>query len=127
MIEGLFSSSNYVMSKKLLDVADVRHQALGGNIANAETPGYKRVDLDRNFEMRLREKIKHGDAEGVSVMKPAMFTDKKTKSMRADGNNVQIDQEMLKLNRNALEWEFHTQFVSSNLKRLESAIRGRPA
>ena len=39
MIESLFSSKNYQASKKLLDAATLRHEALATNLANVETPG----------------------------------------------------------------------------------------
>ena len=50
MIENLYSANNYILSKKMLDASHIRHEALSNNIANAETPGYKRRDLPVTFE-----------------------------------------------------------------------------
>ena len=43
MIDQIYDRENYILAKKLLDVSHARHEALSGNLANAETPGYKRV------------------------------------------------------------------------------------
>jgi flagellar basal-body rod protein FlgB len=45
MIEALFNQPNYLAAKKTLDAVVLRQQAIANNIANLETPGYKRVDL----------------------------------------------------------------------------------
>ena len=46
MIEALFESKNYQASKKLMDMTVLRQEAIAANLANAQTPGYKRVDVD---------------------------------------------------------------------------------
>ena len=45
MIEALFNQPNYQATKKLLDVSVLRHEALASNLANLETPNYKRIDV----------------------------------------------------------------------------------
>jgi flagellar basal-body rod protein FlgB len=42
-----------------------------------------------------------------------------------DGNTVQIDEEMLAMNRNALNYEYLTGAVGGSIKELNKAIRGR--
>ena len=49
MIQSLFNQSNYVVTKKLLDATVLRHQAIAGNLANVETPNYKRIDVAPSF------------------------------------------------------------------------------
>jgi len=43
MIDGLFNQTNYVAAKKMLDATALRHEAIASNLANLETPRYKRV------------------------------------------------------------------------------------
>ena len=61
MLENLYTSNNYVLSKKMLDASHIRHEALSNNIANVETPNYKRRDLPATFEKELNEAVERGD------------------------------------------------------------------
>ena len=126
MIESLFASSNYQASKLLMDVTATRHQALAGNLANVETPGFKRVDIDPSFQASLNASIRAGEAESIKQMgAPDLSEVEGLKATRSDGNNVSLDKELMYLNENALEYAAMGQFVSSSLSRLKMAITGR--
>ena len=56
---------------------------------------------------------------------PRIVEDASARSVRPDGNSVEIERELLALNRNAVEHNFLTEIVSSNLKQLKTAITGR--
>jgi flagellar basal-body rod protein FlgB len=127
MVESLFQSDNYSVVKKLLDVAAMRHEALASNIANVETPGYKRVDLNKTFEAELRADLRAGDARAATRLQPALAEDSTAISSRADGNNVQLDRELLAMTGNSTNFDVLTQFASSSLKQLRTAIIGRTA
>ena len=124
MIEKLFSSDNYAMSKTMLDVAATRHEALAANIANAETPGYRRVDVAKTFLQELQNNFKAGEP-GAPVGKTLIERDAAARSTRADGNNVELDSELLKLGSNEMQYEALADFVSGSLARLKTAITGR--
>ena len=51
ILDNLYSQENYLISKKLLDATHLRHEALSNNLANVETPGFKRRDLQRIFQL----------------------------------------------------------------------------
>jgi flagellar basal-body rod protein FlgB len=123
MIEQLFSSANYQASKQLLDVAARRHEALATNLANVETPGYKRVDFPKNFAHELSARIRAGQARHVEI--PEMVEDTTTSSIRKDGNNVDVDKEMMALSKNAAEFDVLAEMVSGSIKQLRLAITGR--
>jgi flagellar basal-body rod protein FlgB len=123
MVEGIFSSENYVMAKRLLDAAALRHEALTANLANIETPGYKRVDIAPEFAAQLDAAAGRNDVAALKNLSPKLAEDRLTASVRPDGNNVSLDRELIEVNRNSTEYEFLTQFLSSNIRRLESAIR----
>ena len=57
MIEALFESTNYQASKKLMDMTVLRQEAIAANLANAQTPGYKRVDVDGDFESAFKDAL----------------------------------------------------------------------
>ena len=85
---------------KAADASWTRESVLANNIANVDTPGYKRQDLD--FESTLREELgrcKHesldkkiGNAD-LNKLNPSIYTDLSNYSYRLDGNNVDIDTE----------------------------------
>ena len=124
MIESLFSSPNLDATKKMLEVAVARHEALAGNIANVETPQYKRVDLSKTFATQLKSELARG-GEGLSKLKPVLAPDDSATVRRSDGNTVQIDQELLEMAGNTTNIEVLTQFVSGSLKQLRTAVTGR--
>lgn len=123
VIEQLFSSSGYQATKQLLDVAARRHEALATNLANVETPGYKRVDFPKDFARELASRIRAGEARSIEI--PKLVEDLTSTSQRKDGNNVDVDREMMALSKNAAEYDMLTEFVSGSIKRLRLAITGR--
>lgn len=125
MIDDLMQRENYVLAKKLLDVSHARQQALASNLANVETPGYKRVDIDTSFEAQLRKVAESDDVKSISELQFRTVTDFQAPSVRADGNNVQIDQEMLRMQKNAVQYEFLANYTANSLNRLKTAISGR--
>lgn len=129
MIDALFTSENYNISKKMMDISDLRHKALAANISNAETPGYKRIDIDKTFEAKFLDAIKADEIDVKRLrnwdMGDILQKDRDTESKRQDGNNVELDTELVRMNRNAMEFEFHTKYLSDSIKSLNKAIRGR--
>lgn len=125
MIEALFSDGNYVAQKKLLDATVLRHEALAANIANVETPGYKRVDLPKTFNDEFAARLRAGDAQTISM--PTLSEDADSVSQRPDGNNVDLDKELLVMSGNSMQFETLGEFVSASLRQLRLAITGRQA
>ena len=62
MIEALFSQPNYLAAKKTLDAVVLRQEAIANNIANLETPGYKRIDVSASFNEQLQTALTKEDA-----------------------------------------------------------------
>ena len=126
MIDPIFQTDNYQLARKLLDAATLRHEAIATNIANAETPGFRRLDLAPDFATELKARISAGGfAQSADTIRPHLAQDPTARSMRPDGNTVEIEHELLAMNRNVAEHEFVTEIVSSTLKQLRLAISGR--
>src|SRR5271163_4632192 len=125
MIDALFGDSVYVASKKLLDVNVMRHEAIASNLANVETPNYKRLDVSPSFESQLREAVAGQSSTEIANLQPSLAVDTGAISGRSDGNTVQLETEMLKLNQNTVENTLETQLVSASLARLRLAITGK--
>jgi flagellar basal-body rod protein FlgB len=125
MIDGIFADSGYVAAKKMLDVSLLRHQAIASNLANVETPNYKRLDVSASFEAQLRQAVAGQNSSEIASLQPSLAVDTTAISGRSDGNTVQLETEMLKLNTNTVENTLETQLVSGSLAKLRLAITGR--
>jgi flagellar basal-body rod protein FlgB len=60
-----------------------------------------------------------------SELNPQLAEDLTARSMRPDGNTVEIERELLAMNHNAVQHEFLSELVSGNIKQLKMAITGR--
>lgn len=98
---------------KAADAAWKRNEVIANNIANAETPGYKRQDL--NFEGELKKALGQSrynrsvDAKVGSLklkrLNPRTYTDYTAYSYRVDKNNVDPDTEGVILASNQLKYQ----------------------
>jgi flagellar basal-body rod protein FlgB len=125
MIDGLFNQTNYVAAKKMLDATALRHEAIASNLANLETPHYKRVDVAPTFAAELQQAVASKDAGRIAGVQPEIGVDPSAVPQRKDGNTVQLETELLKLNQNFMEHQLETQLVSGALLKLRLAITGR--
>ncbi len=126
MIDPIFQTDNYQLARKLLDAAVLRQEAIATNVANAETPGFRRLDLAPDFATQLKSRMASGDfARTADMVRPQLAEDSTARSVRPDGNTVEIERELLAMNRNSVEHEFLSEIVSSNIKQLKLAITGR--
>lgn len=125
MVDPIFQSDNYQVARKLLDAAALRHEAIAANIANAETPGYRRLDVGPDFAAQLKASVRSGEMGRTSELRPKLVEDAHARTVRPDGNTVEIERELLAMNRNSVEYEFLTEVVSRNIKQLKLAITGR--
>jgi flagellar basal-body rod protein FlgB len=111
----LFTDTTSLVLAKCLDAAAVRHKVIANNIANVETPGYKRSEV--LFEDHLKQVLEGADRRlvkrRVRELEPVVTTDTLSPS-RPDGNNVSIDREMADLAKNSLRYEAAVQIL--NLK-----------
>ncbi len=127
MIDAIFSGQNYQLARQMMDATVLRHQALAANIANAETPGYKRVDVSPSFATQLKAALERGGTAESSKVQALLAEDTTAKAVRPDGNNVEIEKELLALGKNSTEFNFLSQVVSGNIRSLRMAITGKSA
>jgi flagellar basal-body rod protein FlgB len=125
MIDALFSDSNYLAAKKMLDFTVLRQEAIASNIGNVETPNYKRIDVSPTFENQLQQAVASRDPQQFAAIQPELAVDNQAVSGRADGNTVQVETELLKLNQNMVENALGTQLVTYKLGMLRMAITGK--
>jgi flagellar basal-body rod protein FlgB len=127
MIEALFNQPNFLAANKALDAVVLRQQAIANNIANLETPGYKRVDLAPSFEKALDQAISSGDPQQIASLKPTLAVDTSAVPSSLDGNSVHLENELMQMNQNSVAHSLETQLVSGMFQRMQMAITGKDA
>jgi flagellar basal-body rod protein FlgB len=105
-----------------------RQRAIANNVANVDTPNFKASEV--RFEDALKSAISSGrpgtppDQSSLNAS-ASRSTLVDATSMRADGNNVDIDREMAILGETNLTYSAITQIMSSRLGILRNVITGR--
>jgi flagellar basal-body rod protein FlgB len=127
MIDALFCQPNYLAAKRMLDITALRQEAISSNLANLETPGYKRLDVDPGFEAELARALQAGDISAIQQARPSLAADPAAVSGRRDGNTVQLEQELMALSQNSVAHAVQTQLITGSLGKLRVAISGRPS
>ena len=120
---------NYInVLEKAADASWIRNAAISNNIANVDTPGYKRKDVD--FETYLRCAVSGGGSlddeiagADLEVLTGTTYTDYGTVSYRLDGNNVDIDTENAELAKNQMKYYTLLDSVSQEFSRLKSVMK----
>ncbi|MBX9580965.1 MAG: flagellar basal body protein [Gemmataceae bacterium] len=98
----------------LLSATGLRHRVIAQNVANVNTPGYRRLEVTFGGELAR--------ATGAAPTPKVVYGDGPA---RVDGNTVDIDREMNDLAKNALLYQAAAQIVTSRLASLRSAVSGR--
>jgi flagellar basal-body rod protein FlgB len=115
---GLFDTTDLVLERGLQG-ASLRQQVLSNNLANANTAGFKRSDVD--FQSTLAQAIDANDPSSLENVSFSPQTDT-TSVMQADGNNVDVDQEMASLGENATMYESMLDIQRTRFAMLRTAM-----
>jgi len=125
MIDALFNQPSYLAAKKTLDVVALRQEAISSNIANLETPGYKRMDIAPAFQAELERACASGNSQQLAALSPALAVDPNAVPNGRDGNTVSLEKELMLMSQNTLTNALETQLVSNTFIKLRMAITGK--
>ena len=115
---------------KAADASWIRNEALSNNISNADTPGYKRQDVD--FETQLAKALHSSrytsmDAKvhnlKYSRLIPVVYKDYSGFSYRIDGNNVDPDTEAVYLAKNQVVYQGLELSINQEFKNLQTVMK----
>lgn len=113
------------------DASSIRNELIANNIANSDTPEYKRQDIDftsvlseamagageeATMGKKVKEALKH-DLSGK------IYTDHEELSYRMDGNNVDIATENVELASNEIQYQYLLASISQEFKNLQSVMK----
>ena len=115
---------------KAADASWLRNEAIGNNIANVDTPGYKRQDVA--FESVLEKALGHNryqstDSKVAAAKTKSLsvrtYTDYESYSYRLDGNNVDIENENVMLAENQLKYQGLLAGINQEFQNLQTAMK----
>lgn len=112
----LFDTTEVALERAMAGSA-LRQSALADNLANVNTPGYQRKDVD--FHAALRDALDSGEDPGEVTF--SVEADRSA-VMRADGSTVDLDTEASALAQNGLEYEALTSVLKTRMDILRSAM-----
>lgn len=121
--------------EKALEAGTLRQRVIANNVANINTPGFKRSTVV--FEQELRRAIGRGSRLALARTNPAHLAGngpltpsevepqvvrETSTSLRPDGNNVSLDEEMVNLAMNTFQYQAAAQFLSGKISKLRHVI-----
>lgn len=121
MITGMDASTNLL--EKMMNVSATKHKVIANNIANVNTPGYKRMEV--SFEDQLSRAIQDIPVAKLTALQPKIVVSKDKEgsgNIRNDGNNVNIDSEVTSLLKNTGIYNVYTQLLGKKMEMVKSAI-----
>jgi flagellar basal-body rod protein FlgB len=107
--------------EKAMQGSLLRQQVLANNIANANTPGYQRSDVD--FQSALAQAFSSG-TPSTSQLEQITFSPQvaATGAMQVDGNTVDINTENADLSENTLDYQALESVMGTRMSILKTAI-----
>lgn len=138
MLEQIVNSSTMDYLSRGLNAANLRHEVISDNIANVNTPNFKKSDVV--FEDLLAKEL-YGDTSGHMALVrtndrhlpishgggrvSAAVERQGTTTMRTDNNNVDIDVEMANMAKNQIYYNAMAKELSSYIMRVKNAISSK--
>lgn len=133
----MIQSTNVKLHQSILQALNARQEVTTNNIANADTPHYKRKSVV--FEDELRKAIegkggdldlKTGHAKHMTLrsagepLVPYRIVEDRAAKMNNNNNSVDIDVEMATLSENQLMYNYVADRVSGHYKKYKEMIQG---
>ena len=117
---------------KAADASWLRENVITNNIANIDTPGYKRQDVD--FESVLQKalgKTKYSSLDkkvrelnqDLGKLTTTSYTDAANYSYRLDRNNVDENTENAELASESLRYQLLTTAITNNFSRMQTVLK----
>jgi flagellar basal-body rod protein FlgB len=136
MVPGLFDSTTIPVLQEVLSFASSRHHVLAGNVANADTPGYRVRDLSVDtFQQRLKEYVhaQEGPSEltspgrvGHNPGDPLQHVRDSMKSIQyLDDSDVGMEQQVTEIAKNQFMYNLAVAIMNSQFRKLQVAISER--
>lgn len=125
----LSGAYNYInVLDKAADASWTRNDVLANNIANADTPNYKRKDVQ--FETYLANAVAGTDSLDETVanidlntLNATTYTEQSSLSYRIDGNNVDVSTENVELAKNQIRYYVLMNSINADFNQMKTALK----
>jgi flagellar basal-body rod protein FlgB len=131
-LKGIANDGFLDRMERAMDVMSKRQQLVASNIGNVDTPGWRSHDLDFNGALRravdegrqgsMRATDPRHIATGADSRDPAQARPVRGLALRNDGNDVNIDREMLALAQTRGRFDVTTSVARMRVRQLLAAI-----
>ncbi|MGV3489425.1 MAG: flagellar basal body rod protein FlgB [Tuberibacillus sp.] len=123
----LFGNTTIPILEKALDRTSMAHSVIAQNIANADTPNYKAQRLVFSDELQSaiqaqRTDPRHFGFKGVA--NGARIVTDRTSSIQNNGNNVDVDTEMVNLAKNQIAYQAYSEAISRKFNEWKIVLQG---
>ncbi len=116
------TDNNIEILSKLLDLTSVKNKAIANNIANVNTPGYRKLEV--TFQEELREAVKSKNIDKINNVEEEIAFSKNA-IIRKNGSNVDMDKELVEFFKSSDKHSICLEILSKKFKSIISAIQGR--
>ena len=137
MLEAIISPRRVAVMEGALQAASTRQRVISNNVANVNTPGFKKSDVV--FEDLLAKELNPGQSgklemvrtndrhlpAGADAPASAKIERQDTTTMRVDSNNVDIDVEMANLSKNHIYYNSLAREMGSYLTKMKNVITSK--
>ena len=98
---------------------NLRQKTIANNIANLETPEYRRVDV--KFEELLAKSMDSSGTVDLSDLEPVIYRPKQT-PVKSNGNDVNLESEVGQMVKNTLRHTAYIRLLNKKYKQIELAM-----
>lgn len=116
-IDNLFDAIGVGMKAE-----NLRQRAIANNVANLETPGYRRVDVEFK-DMLAKAMDSSGDVD-LDNIEPQLFQPKDT-AVKPNGNDVSWEAEVGQMVKNTLRYKTYVRLLQKKYAQIDLAINVR--
>lgn len=136
----MFNKINHIFdfNQNALNLYAKRQEILASNIANADTPGYKSIDIDFQNELKKTLQKKNMNHTNIILKKtsPNHLNAKNntmfalniepviTSQIKLDGNTVDMNRERINFINNSLRYESSLVFINNEIKNIMYVLQG---
>ncbi|MEM7314783.1 MAG: flagellar biosynthesis protein FlgB [Planctomycetota bacterium] len=112
--------SQFDLLGKSIDISSLRHKVISHNLANSNTPEFHASHVE--FQDALIREMKNAKPDPASIKEKVAETEGLRE--RFDGNNVDMDQQISQMDKNAILYQTYTQIMATKISMMRTAING---
>ena len=113
-------------TKNIIDIIEaglrcesLRQKAIANNVANLETPGYRRVNV--KFKESLAKALDSSGTVDLSKIEPEIYEPKNT-AVKSNGNDVSMEIEVGEMVKNTLRHKAYIRLLQKKYQQIDAAI-----